>query len=108
MDLLRTYPTHPLLDRQSAPLVTPLRRLLLADVPYNAEDLVQRVGRAVRFMGHAALPPAERRVEVKLYVATHPHERSAEQLLVERLQGDLRGYAPELAKLKAQVASDSD
>ena len=28
------------------------RRLLLGDVPSSAEELTQRVGRAVRFMGH--------------------------------------------------------
>ena len=33
-----------------------VRRLLLADVPASSEDLMQRVGRAVRFMGHAGLP----------------------------------------------------
>jgi hypothetical protein len=43
-----------------------VRRLLLADVPVNAEEWIQRVGRAVRFMGHGALPPDERHVQVRL------------------------------------------
>ena len=46
-----------------------VRRLLLADVPSTAEDLLQRIGRAVRFMGHHALPPSERTVDVR--VAPH-------------------------------------
>ena len=43
-----------------------VRRLLLADVPVNAEEWMQRVGRAVRFMGHGTLPPDERHVQVRL------------------------------------------
>ena len=42
-----------------------VRRLLLADVPVNAEEWMQRVGRAVRFMGHGTLPPDERHVQVR-------------------------------------------
>ena len=52
-----------------------VRRLLLADVPCSADECMQRIGRAVRFMGHASLPQAERHVEMRLYVATskvHP------------------------------------
>ena len=43
-----------------------VRRLLLADVPVNAEEWMQRVGRAVRFMGHGTLPPDERHVQARL------------------------------------------
>ena len=31
---------------------------------------MQRVGRAVRFMGHSMLPENERKVDVKLYVSS--------------------------------------
>ena len=47
-----------------------VRSLILVDVPLNAVELAQRVGRAVRFMGHAALPEAERHVRVVLYATT--------------------------------------
>ena len=71
------------------------RRLLLGDVPSSAEELTQRVGRAVRFMGHAALPEAERHVEVRLYVATLKGGAStADELLVERLRSDLGRHYP--------------
>lgn len=80
-----------------------VRRLLLADVPPTSEDLMQRVGRAVRFMGHAALPPEERQVEVRLYVATHKHGETADEVTTERLREDCGSYAPELARLKAKA-----
>ena len=46
-----------------------VRRLLLLDVPVAAVEFMQRIGRAVRFMGHAMLPAAQRRVEVLVYQA---------------------------------------
>ena len=66
-----------------------VRRLILADVPGTAEDMLQRVGRAVRFMGHAALPEAERDVDVRLYVATLKGGTTVDEVLVERLVSDL-------------------
>ena len=66
-----------------------VRRLLLADVPLSTEDLMQRVGRAVRFMGHASLPPSERTVEVRLYVASLKDGATADEALVERLRSNL-------------------
>ena len=80
-----------------------VRTLILADVPPTAEDLMQRVGRAVRFMGHAALPPEERTVDVRLYVSTLHSGATAEQVLIERLQSGLHGYLPELRTLKAKA-----
>ena len=81
-----------------------VRRLILADVPPNSEDLMQRVGRAVRFMGHSALPPEQRRVEVRLYVATPSRSgASADEVMIERLREDLGTYAPELAELKSRA-----
>ena len=80
------------------------RRLLLGDVPSSAEELTQRVGRAVRFMGHASLPVAERHVEVRLYVATlKGGAPTADELLVERLRADLGSYGPELKALQAKA-----
>ena len=49
-----------------------VRRLLLVDVPTAAIELLQRVGRAVRFMGHDSLPAEQRNVHVVLYHATLP------------------------------------
>jgi len=81
-----------------------VRRLLLGDVPSSADELTQRIGRAVRFMGHASLPEAERHVEMRLYVATAKGGApTADELLVERLAADLVGYGPELQRLKAKA-----
>ena len=84
-----------------------VRRLLLADVPSTAEDLMQRVGRAVRFMGHAMLPADERNVEVRLYVSTVKAGPTAEEVLVDRLRSGLGGYMPELRLLKAKAVDAS-
>ena len=84
-----------------------VRRLLLADVPSTAEDLMQRVGRAVRFMGHAMLPAEERNVEVRMYVSTLKAGPTAEEVLVERLRAGLGGYMPELRLLKAKAVDAS-
>ena len=53
---------------------------------------MQRVGRAVRFMGHSMLPENERKVDVKLYVSSLKGGKegpTAEEVLVERLRSDL-------------------
>lgn len=85
-----------------------VRRLILADVPTTSEDLLQRVGRAVRFMGHSALPEAERSVEVRMYVATHSRSGvTADEAMVERLREDLSTYAPELDELKAKAVDSN-
>jgi len=70
-----------------------VRRLLLVDVPTDAVTLLQRVGRAVRFGGHGALPAQQRSVDVRLYRAVLPQpggffsaEPTADEVLVERLQ----------------------
>ncbi|KAL1523659.1 hypothetical protein AB1Y20_018594 [Prymnesium parvum] len=81
-----------------------VRRLLLADVPSTAEEFVQRIGRAVRFLGHAHLPDTERHVEMRLYVATcKGDESTADEILVERLRGNLHTYEPELRKLQEKA-----
>lgn len=41
------------------------------DVPSTAEEFVQRIGRAVRFLGHAHLPDTERHVEMRLYASAN-------------------------------------
>lgn len=51
-----------------------VRQLSLVDMPETASDFLQRVGRAVRFNGHAGLPPKESIVRLRLYCATLPAE----------------------------------
>ena len=36
-----------------------VRQFLIVDVPKSASEYIQRVGRAIRFMGHAGLPEEE-------------------------------------------------
>ena len=68
---------------------------------------MQSNGRAVRFMGHAALPEAERRVEVLMYVAAGSEKGvTADEVLVNRLRKASSDYKTELAKLRA-VAVDA-
>lgn len=104
-----------------------VRRLLLVDVPLTAVDLMQRVGRAVRFMGHDRLSVDERRVDVRLYAAvidaeadkpkaqrkkkakpakeSPPQARTADEELVGRLRKNVLAYYKELTKLQ-KVAVD--
>ena len=35
-------------------------------LPSSASEYIQRVGRAIRFMGHAGLPKEERKVQIRL------------------------------------------
>ena len=51
-----------------------VRQLSLVDMPETASDFLQRVGRAVRFNGHAGLPLKESNVRLRLYCATLPAE----------------------------------
>ena len=84
-----------------------VRRLILADVPTASEDLMQRVGRAVRFMGHTALPECERNVEVRVYVATHRAGRTADEVLGVReshLLRDKEALDSRLAAARAEIA----
>ena len=78
-----------------------VRRLLLVDVPAEPADFLQRVGRAVRFMGHAGLASqAEWTVRASLYQAVKPREagghgrpsQTADEALVGRLRRKLREY----------------
>ena len=80
-----------------------VRQLLLADVPMSSEDFLQRIGRAVRFMGHSMLPPDERRVSVRVYASSLRSAPTADQILIERLRDGLGGYLPELQLLKAKA-----
>ena len=47
-----------------------VREFIIVDVPTSANEFIQRVGRAVRFNGHAGLPADERVVDVKFFTAT--------------------------------------
>ena len=91
-----------------------VRQLALVDMPNNAGQFVQRVGRAVRFNGHAGLSPAECNVRMRLYCATLPAGTgsnddddgessysgvSADELQMEELKRDLKKYDNELNKL---------
>ena len=80
-----------------------VRRLLLVDVPPEPAEFLQRVGRAVRFMGHAGLPSKEDwTVRVQMYQATLPKPSplsgqpmpspTADELLVRRLRRKLEEY----------------
>lgn len=51
-----------------------VRQFLIVDPPSTAIEYIQRVGRAVRFMGHAGLPPEERNVQIHIYQAELPLE----------------------------------
>jgi hypothetical protein len=90
-----------------------VRHLLLVDVPAEPADFLQRVGRAVRFMGHAGLPEKEQwTVRAHLYMAikprpASPHEaapgKTADEALVERLRRKLREYDASLDGTRAQA-----
>ena len=87
-----------------------MRKLLLVDVPAEPADFLQRVGRAVRFMGHAGLPSKEQwTVRVTLYQATMPPPKSlhetrppptADEVLVKRLRRKLEEYVGSLASTR--------
>ena len=86
-----------------------VRRLLLVDVPTSAVELQQRVGRAIRFLSHAHLPPHARTVTVLLYQATLKRDSAAnptaDQVLIERLAAKCASYAARLASI-GQAAFD--
>ena len=88
-----------------------VRQFALVDMPDSAAAFVQRVGRAVRFNGHAGLPPEKGNVRVRLYCATLPAisnaddddddgaRKSADERQKERLAADLTIYENTLKKL---------
>ena len=86
-----------------------MRQIALVDMPENAAQFVQRVGRAVRFNGHAGLKPEKSNVRVRLYCATLPETAaedankseasSADEEQVKLLKLDLDKYDKELQKL---------
>jgi hypothetical protein len=95
-----------------------VRQLALVDMPENAAQFVQRVGRAVRFNGHAGLLPAQCNVRVRLYCASLPAGAgsnddddddsgdvsqtpsiSADERQMQVLKDDLKKYDRELIKL---------
>ena len=83
-----------------------VRRMLIVDVPSTAIEYIQRVGRVVRFAGHAGLNPDERNVQVKLYVGTIPTGaddapiKSADEQQVEELDAGVKEYQSKLVKLR--------
>ena len=55
-----------------------VRRLLLVDVPAEPADFLQRIGRGVRFMGHAGLESrAQWTVKVQLYQVSRTRPNSS-------------------------------
>ena len=103
-----------------------VRRFVIVDVPSTAIEYTQRVGRAVRFMGHAGLPLEDRNVQIRIYQAELPaqdleddspedsnedsmmvSEKSADERLVEDLRKNLARYQEKLNQLK-QSAFDRD
>lgn len=90
-----------------------VRELVIADVPSSANEYIQRVGRAVRFNGHAGLPEDERVVNVKLFVAQLAHEddadpgKTVDEEQLERLTEDLKLHGEKLCQLQ-QWAFDNE
>lgn len=80
-------------------------------MPESAAAFVQRVGRAVRFNGHAGLPLEKGNVRLRLYCATLPGasnadddddaiaSKSADERQKEKLAADLTSYEDTLKKL---------
>ena len=104
-----------------------MREVGLVDLPVSAAEYVQRVGRAVRFNGHAGLPPAENNVCVRLYVAKLPGdtddstdadvssapERSADEIRLQELEVEVKSYSGQLDGMcaclgRALLCSHSD
>jgi hypothetical protein len=88
-----------------------VRRLLLVDIPAEPADFLQRVGRAVRFMGHAGLANKDSwTVRASLYQAIKPRGtghaaagKTADEALVERLRRKLREYDASLDGTRHQA-----
>lgn len=90
-----------------------VRRFLIVDIPSSASEYIQRVGRAIRFMGHAGLPKEERKVQIRLYQAALPHEdggssaqkqlRTRDEELVEQLQESVAAYQRKLRVLQQEA-----
>ena len=61
-----------------------VRQLLLADVPRNISQLVQKCGRVSRMHSHSSLRDEEQTVQVKLFVAVLPlaHGKSEDGLAI--------------------------
>ena len=90
-----------------------VRQIALVDMPDNAGEFVQRVGRAVRFNGHAGLPPEKSNVRVRLYCATLGGDddddddkkggitKSADEKQLQSLKVGLQLYDKELRSLYA-------
>lgn len=82
-----------------------VRRLILADVPLTYADYLQKVGRVLRAcVYHAQLPPAERTVEIQMYVATLPEVETVDATLLQVLVREREPYRAELLQLKAAAA----
>ncbi|KAL3928708.1 MAG: hypothetical protein SGPRY_002276 [Prymnesium sp.] len=90
-----------------------VRHFLIVDVPSSASEYIQRVGRAIRFMGHAGLPKEERRVQIRLYQATLPRgedggscdqpHQSRDEELIEKLQASVAAYHTKLRALEQEA-----
>jgi superfamily II DNA or RNA helicase len=95
-----------------------VRQVSLVDMPGSAGEFVQRVGRAVRFNGHAGLPAEKSTVRVRMYCATlpgaaggesedesdatiEPSSKSADEQQADALKVGLEKYDKELRKLYA-------
>ena len=80
-----------------------VRELHLVDIPPSVSLYLQRVGRAVRFNGHAGLPLDECNVHVHLYCATlpgTPPEESQDEENVRQLIGQVGAYHKALFALQ--------
>lgn len=88
-----------------------VRQLHLVDIPPSVTSYLQRVGRAIRFNGHAGLPPEECKVSVHLYCATLPsgHEPSESEDVkaLKKLRDQVQAYHNTLRELR-DIAVDKD
>ena len=90
-----------------------VQRLHLVDVPLSWTEYVQRIGRAVRFNGHANLLPEEKKVEVILYQAQLPQlsptgadDRTADEKLISRLGDNVKEFEEKLQQIRVDVSID--
>lgn len=89
-----------------------VQRLHLVDVPLSWTEYVQRIGRAVRFNGHANLLPKEKKVEVILYQAQLPQlrigtdDRTADEKLLSRLGDNVEEFEKKLQHIRLEVSID--
>jgi hypothetical protein len=82
-----------------------VRHLVLGDLadgarPPSWSRVKQRIGRALRFCSHDALPPAERGVAVTLYVATHDAKPTMDERHLATVRAQMQRVERALCRLE--------